>query len=82
MGAGEYVEAEVQVKKGLGSEPANADLLALQKKLKVAMREVNKKEAALYSKMFKFPAAAKVRWAAVTYACSEQLWYGRQETTS
>lgn len=52
MATVDYVEAECDIKRGLDEEPGNAELLALQKKLKVAMRSQNKKEAALYSKMF------------------------------
>ncbi|KXZ45163.1 hypothetical protein GPECTOR_57g453 [Gonium pectorale] len=59
MGLQELVEAETDIKNALYVEPNNADLLVLQKRLKVAMKEQNKKEASLYSKMFKFPASSK-----------------------
>eukprot|EP00878_Enallax_costatus_P000765 GHUV01000883.1.p1 GENE.GHUV01000883.1~~GHUV01000883.1.p1 ORF type:complete len:637 (+),score=229.81 GHUV01000883.1:67-1911(+) len=52
MGLAEFVEAEVDIKSGLLTEPENADLQSLYKRLKVQMREVNKKEAKLYGKMF------------------------------
>lgn len=48
----DFVEAECDLKRGLEEAPDNADLLALQKKLKVVMRVQNKKEAKLYSRMF------------------------------
>jgi hypothetical protein len=37
MGTSDFVEAEADIKKGLGSEPNNADLQALYKKLKVGV---------------------------------------------
>jgi hypothetical protein len=39
MGTSDFVEAEADIKKGLGSEPNNADLQALHKKLKVRERK-------------------------------------------
>ncbi|KAJ9517315.1 hypothetical protein QJQ45_016684 [Haematococcus lacustris] len=65
IGTADFAEAEADVKKGLSAEPGNADLAALLKKLKVLMREQNKKEAALYSRMFKFPAAVAPKTAPV-----------------
>jgi hypothetical protein len=41
MGTGDFVEAEADIKKGLGSEPDNADLQALHKKLKVRVAIVD-----------------------------------------
>ncbi|EFJ51308.1 hypothetical protein VOLCADRAFT_103560 [Volvox carteri f. nagariensis] len=58
MGLQDLFEAEQDLKKALDLEPNNADVLALMRKLKVAVREQNKKEASMYSKMFKFPAKA------------------------
>uniref|UniRef100_A0A383W6I9 peptidylprolyl isomerase n=1 Tax=Tetradesmus obliquus TaxID=3088 RepID=A0A383W6I9_TETOB len=52
MGLGELLEAELDIRSGLLNEPENADLVALNRKLKVQMRELNKKEAKLYGKMF------------------------------
>ncbi|GLC35269.1 hypothetical protein PLESTB_000582700 [Pleodorina starrii] len=68
MGLQDLFEAEQDIKKALYTEPKNADVLALQRKLKVAMKEQNKKEASLYSKMFKFPAASKASTAAAAPA--------------
>ncbi|GFR45320.1 hypothetical protein Agub_g6687 [Astrephomene gubernaculifera] len=58
MGLQDLFEAEQDLKKAQYAEPNNADVAALSRKLKAAMREQNKKEASLYSKMFKFSAAA------------------------
>ncbi|KAF8059684.1 FKBP65 [Scenedesmus sp. PABB004] len=52
MGLSELLEAELDVKAGLLVEPDSADLAALHRRLKVALRELNKKEAKLYGKMF------------------------------
>ncbi|KAF6263773.1 hypothetical protein COO60DRAFT_342981 [Scenedesmus sp. NREL 46B-D3] len=52
IGLGELLEAELDIRSGLLGEPDNADLTALNRKLKVQMRELNKKEAKLYGKMF------------------------------
>mmetsp|Transcript_11683 Transcript_11683/g.28662 ORF Transcript_11683/g.28662 Transcript_11683/m.28662 type:complete len:590 (-) Transcript_11683:389-2158(-) len=57
-GQGDLYEAECDVKKGLAAEPGNADLKALAARLRAQSKEVAKKEAALYSKMFKFPKAS------------------------
>jgi hypothetical protein len=35
MGRGDYVEAEMDLKRGLAEEPGNADLAALMRKIKV-----------------------------------------------
>eukprot|EP00775_Hariotina_reticulata_P005268 gene5268-5503_t len=52
MALNELLEAELDVKAGLLKEPTNSDLLVLQRKLKALLRELNKKEAKLYGKMF------------------------------
>ena len=46
------------MKRALELEPDSADVLALQRRLKAAQREQNKKEAKLYSKMFAAPKVA------------------------
>ncbi|GLI70658.1 hypothetical protein VaNZ11_015595 [Volvox africanus] len=56
MGLQALLEAEQDLKNALYAEPNNADVLALMRKLKMALREQTKREASLYSKMFKFPA--------------------------
>ncbi|GIL82576.1 hypothetical protein Vretimale_12040 [Volvox reticuliferus] len=58
MGLADLFEAERDLKSALYAEPNNADVQGLMRKLKVAIREQNKKEASLYSKMFRFPAKA------------------------
>lgn len=52
MGCQDYVEAEMDVKRGLAAEPDNKDLDGLYKRLKVAMKEQNRKESKMYGKMF------------------------------
>lgn len=52
MALSDLLEAELDIKAGLLAHPDNADLAALARKLKVQTREVNKKEAKLYGKMF------------------------------
>ncbi|GIL42473.1 hypothetical protein Vafri_434 [Volvox africanus] len=56
MGLQALLEAEQDLKNALYAEPNNADVLALMRKLKAPLREQNKREASLYSKMFRFPA--------------------------
>eukprot|EP00198_Chlamydomonas_reinhardtii_P005473 XP_001694809.1 peptidyl-prolyl cis-trans isomerase, FKBP-type [Chlamydomonas reinhardtii] len=60
MGMADFFEAEQDVKRALELEPDSADVLALQRRLKAAQREQNKKEAKLYSKMFAAPKVAAV----------------------
>jgi FK506-binding protein 4/5 len=62
MGTQDYVEAEEAVKKGLSVEAHNTDLQALLKKLKVAMKDQQTREKAIFSKMF----ASKSKPAATT----------------
>ncbi|KAG2434445.1 hypothetical protein HYH02_012275 [Chlamydomonas schloesseri] len=65
MGLADFFEAEQDVKRALEAEPDSADVLALQRRLKVAQREQNKKEAKLYSKMFAAPPKPAAAAAAV-----------------
>ncbi|KAG1681124.1 hypothetical protein FOA52_015566 [Chlamydomonas sp. UWO 241] len=48
----DFLEAELDIKRGLCIEPTNTDLVALSKKLKVEQKTSAKKESALYGKMF------------------------------
>lgn len=52
-GLQDLLEAERDVKAALEVEPASTDLLALSKRLKVLIRQLNKKEAGLYKSMFR-----------------------------
>ncbi|RMZ52723.1 hypothetical protein APUTEX25_000842 [Auxenochlorella protothecoides] len=52
LGTFDFVEAEQDIKKGLGVDPNNADFNALHRKWKVAQAAAGKAEAKLYSKMF------------------------------
>ena len=49
----DFLEAEVDIKAAILLEPANADLVALQKKIKVSSSILAKKEGAMFAKMFK-----------------------------
>ncbi|KAG2483840.1 hypothetical protein HYH03_017296, partial [Edaphochlamys debaryana] len=64
MGLQDLFEAEQDLKKATYAEPNNADVAALTRKLKLAQKEQNKKEASMYSKMFKFAPASKAPVAA------------------
>ncbi|KAG2423969.1 hypothetical protein HXX76_014908 [Chlamydomonas incerta] len=68
MGLADFFEAEQDVKRALEAEPGNAEVLALQRRLKAAAREQDKKEARLYSKMFSAPKAAPAAAAAAAPA--------------
>lgn len=48
----DYLEAEAEIKRGLDAEPTNAELTKLHTRLKALQKRQNKKEAAMYSKMF------------------------------
>lgn len=52
-GLQELIEAERDIKAALDIEPASTDLLALAKRVKVLVKQLNKKEAGLYKSMFK-----------------------------
>eukprot|EP00955_Chlamydomonas_euryale_P003286 35252-Chlamydomonas_euryale.AAC.5 len=58
LGQQDFLEAELDIKRGLCIEPESPDLLSLSKRLKAAQKALNKKESALYGKMFSKPAAA------------------------
>ncbi|KIY97518.1 FK506-binding protein 4/5 [Monoraphidium neglectum] len=53
VGLQELLEAERDVKAALEVEPGSADLAALSKRVKVLIKQLNKKEAGLYKSMFK-----------------------------
>ncbi|KAI8470001.1 MAG: hypothetical protein J3K34DRAFT_421882 [Monoraphidium minutum] len=53
VGLQELLEAERDVKVALDMEPASADLAALSKRIKLLIKQLNKKEAGLYKSMFK-----------------------------
>ena len=53
IGTLDYLEAELDLKRGLEVDPASTDLSALLKRLKVMQRAQNKKESQLYGRMFK-----------------------------
>ncbi len=55
MGQGDNVEAEQDVKRALLLAPQDVDLLNLQKRLRVVLREEAQKQKAIYSKMFSKP---------------------------
>jgi FKBP-type peptidyl-prolyl cis-trans isomerase len=48
---GELVEAEQDVRAALDADPTSADVLALQRRIKVQMREQDKKEAKMFGRM-------------------------------
>jgi len=48
----DLLEADLDVKRALNLQPENAEMQALNKRIKLAQKELNKKEANLYSKMF------------------------------
>jgi len=49
----DFIEAESDIKKAHDLEPANRDVIAQYKKLKQVMKQWDKKDAALYSNIFK-----------------------------
>lgn len=49
---GDYLEAEMDLKSALLSDPDSKDLAAAQKRLKTRMKEANKKDAKLFGAMF------------------------------
>ena len=53
VGLQELLEAERDVKAALLADPESRDLLALDKRVKALIRQLNKKEAGLYKSMFK-----------------------------
>lgn len=53
MGMQDLFDAEQDLRQASYAEPENADVAALTKKLKLLQKQQNKKEASLYSKMFK-----------------------------
>lgn len=55
VGTAEFVEAEQDIKAGLGIEPGSRDFIALKKRWKVLSSAAAKKEAKLYGRMFAKP---------------------------
>lgn len=72
LSAQDFLEAELDIKRGLAVDAKNSDLLVLQKKLKAEQRISGKVEAALYSRMFSKPVTPATPAAAPAPASGEE----------
>lgn len=52
MGRGDYIEAELDIKKARSNDPNNKDILIFMRKMKEKIKAASKQEAKLYSTMF------------------------------
>lgn len=59
MGRGDYIEAELDIKKARSCDPTNKDILIFMRKMREKMKAVSKQEAKLYSTMFRKMAKLK-----------------------